>query len=193
MGKAKDTFSPPLSVNKLLLHTCCAPCACAIIEKLLDIGIKPTIFYFNPNIHPKDEYLHRKDECLRYAQKLGLEQIDGDYDHKNWLECVRGFENEPERSSRCQLCFNMRLLESAKLAKQLSIELFTTTLASSRWKNLEQITRAGELAESATGVHFWAQNWRKGGLQQRRNELLKANNFYNQQFCGCEFSTRKDK
>ncbi len=188
MPKTKETFTPPLAVRKILLHSCCAPCSAAIIETLLKMEITPTIFYYNPNIFPLEEYKLRKCECSRFAQELGLTQIDGDYNHRAWLDTMRGRESEPERGERCQLCFNVRLLETAKKAKEIGFELFTTTLASSRWKSLEQINAAGEFAQKQTGVMFWAQNWRKGGLQQRRNELLKEYNFYNQQYCGCEFS-----
>jgi predicted adenine nucleotide alpha hydrolase (AANH) superfamily ATPase len=113
------------------------------------------------------------------------------YDHEKWLEAVRGLEDEPERGRRCLQCFRYRLLRSAERARELGIETFTTSLASSRWKNLDQINQAGLIAEQAVeGVKFWAQNWRKGGLYERRNQLLKEYRFYNQQYCGCEFSMR---
>ena len=132
--------------------------------------------------------------------------------HAEWLEAMRGLENEPERGSRCARCFYYRMLAAAKKAQGLGIPYFATTLASSRWKNLEQINAAGEKAAedvrcemsdvgcemSDVGcqmldVHFWAQNWRKDGLQERRNTLLKEYAFYNQQYCGCEFSMRSTK
>jgi predicted adenine nucleotide alpha hydrolase (AANH) superfamily ATPase len=98
-------------------------------------------------------------------------------------------EHEPERGQRCERCFTLRLTAAARKAQQLGIQHFATTLASSRWKSLEQIERAGLAAEKTVpGTAFWAQNWRKGGLQERRNQLLKEYAFYNQQYCGCEFS-----
>ena len=154
-------------------------------------GIHPTIFYFNPNIWPREEYEIRKNESKRHAESLGIRWIDGDYDHDSWCQHMKGLEQEPERGSRCQACFTLRLMAAARTAQELGIPYFATTLASSRWKSLEQIERAGLLAEQAVGgVTFWAQNWRKGGLQERRNQLLKENQFYNQQYCGCEFSAR---
>jgi predicted adenine nucleotide alpha hydrolase (AANH) superfamily ATPase len=100
-------------------------------------------------------------------------------------------EGEPERGSRCLQCFSYRLKATALQAKELGLVYFTTTLASSRWKSLEQITEAGLRAQTTVeGTVFWAQNWRKGGLQERRNQLLREYNFYNQQYCGCEFSQR---
>lgn len=175
----------------MLLHACCAPCSSAIVEWMLQHEVRPTIFYYNPNIYPLEEYEIRKTESKRHAESLGVEWIDGDYNHEQWLEGVCGLEQEPERGRRCELCFTLRLTVAAQEARKRGFTYFTTTLASSRWKSLEQIERAGHLAEQAVeGTHFWAQNWRKGGLYERRNQLLKEYQFYNQQYCGCEFSFR---
>lgn len=179
-------------MQKLLLHTCCAPCSAAIIEWLLENGIRPVLYYFNPNIYPFEEYNIRKAECTSYAQSLGLEIIDGDYGHDNWLKEVCGLENEPERGRRCLQCFRMRMLATAGMAYERGFERFATTLASSRWKSLEQIAEAGNWAAAKyEGVEFWEKNWRKGGLSERRRILLAENGFYNQQYCGCEFSMRQ--
>ena len=186
----------------VLLHTCCAPCSSAIIEAMVSNGITPVIYYCNPNIYPYEEYEIRKNECTRYAQALGLEIVDADYDHENWLEAVKGMENEPERGGRCLKCFKLRLLRTALYAKERGIRVITTTLASSRWKSLDQINEAGSWAvgqvEDKTippddrSVIWWDRNWRKGGLQERRLQILKEYDFYNQLYCGCEFSMRKD-
>ncbi len=178
--------------KRVMLHACCAPCSSAIVEWLLAHGITPIIYYYNPNIYPEEEYLTRKNESKRHAESLGIRWIDDDYNHENWCCAVKGLESEPERGKRCEMCFRYRLLATAKMAKAQGIAWFATTLASSRWKNLEQINAAGIwAAEQVGGVSFWAQNWRKDGLQERRNELLKAYNFYNQLYCGCEFSMPK--
>ena len=188
----KNVFGKPEDCNQVLLHACCAPCSSAIVEWMLANGVRPTIFYYNPNIFPREEYEIRKNESQRHAESLRLRWIDGDYDHESWLGDVCGLEGEPERGRRCELCFTLRLTRAAKEAKALGIKYFTTTLASSRWKSLEQIERAGHLAEQAVdGTVFWAQNWRKGGLYERRNQLLREFAFYNQQYCGCEFSMRQ--
>ena len=236
---------------KLLLHTCCAPCSGAIIETLLKEGIKPVIYYCNPNIYPFEEYEKRKTECRRYAEECGLEMVDADYNHGVWLQCVSGLEHEPERGARCTECFRHRLLSSAQYAVHHGFDTLATTLASSRWKNLDQVNAAGRwavekanaeaaswrklddsrvplpqvdelgnilktseelLAESrqqgaatvpagapvgaspavsavpSVRLVWWDRNWRKGGLQERRNEIIKEQNFYNQKWCGCEFS-----
>ncbi len=156
---------------------------------MLQNGIRPVLYYCNPNIYPAEEYLIRKRECTRYALELGLEIIDEDYDHTAWRCAIHGHEGEPERGSRCLHCFRLRLLSAAKKCKALGLDTFTTTLASSRWKSLEQIAQAGHWAAEQVGdVRFDGRNWRKGGLQQRRNELLRQHGFYNQVYCGCEYS-----
>jgi predicted adenine nucleotide alpha hydrolase (AANH) superfamily ATPase len=198
----------------VLLHTCCAPCSSAIIEAMMSSGITPVIYYCNPNIYPREEYEIRKNECTRYAEALGLEIVDADYDHENWLEAMKGLEDEPERGGRCLKCFKLRLLRTAEYASQRGIKVITTTLASSRWKSLDQINEAGQWAVSRANdalgavdasrlgvnnippedgqVIWWDHNWRKGGLQERRLQILKEYDFYNQLYCGCEFSMRKD-
>ena len=190
----------------VLLHTCCAPCSSAIIEAMMQNGITPVIYYCNPNIYPLEEYEIRKNECTRYARSLGLEIIDADYDHDNWLDAVRGLEDEPERGGRCLKCFELRLLRTAEYARSRGIKVITTTLASSRWKSLDQINEAGQWACSQAAspenevkasppeneVIWWGHNWKKGGLQERRLQIIKEYEFYNQQYCGCEFSMRKD-
>lgn len=187
----KNAFGKPEDCNAVLLHACCAPCSSAIVEWLMANGVRPTIYYYNPNIWPREEYEIRKEESKRHAASLGIQWIDDDYNHEVWLQGVCGLEGEPERGRRCEQCFTLRLMATARKAKELGIRYFATTLASSRWKSLEQIERAGHIAEQTVGdVVFWAQNWRKGGLQERRNQLLKEYGFYNQQYCGCEFSAR---
>jgi len=179
---------------KLLLHTCCAPCSAAIIEYLIAQDVNPVLYYFNPNIYPQSEYEKRKNECTRYAQSLGLEIIDGDYDHEGWLQTIEGLENEPERGKRCLSCFKMRLLATARTAHEKGLDTFATTLGSSRWKDLKQIAEAGHWAAAQfPGIGFWAKNWRKEGLSDRRSILLQTNSFYNQKYCGCEFSMLKTK
>ena len=193
MKKKRSSIEIPEGVHEVLLHACCAPCSSAIVEWMMAHEVRPTIFYYNPNIFPREEYEIRKNESKRHADSLGIKWIDGDYDHEKWLGEVKGLENEPERGSRCLRCFRLRLVATALQARQLGLSYFTTTLASSRWKSIEQITQAGLEAQSLVpDTIFWAQNWRKGGLSDRRNQLLKEYGFYNQQYCGCEFSMRKD-
>ena len=188
----RPAIQVPEGLHEVLLHACCAPCSSAIVEWLMQHDVRPTIFYYNPNIFPLEEYEIRKNESKRHAESLGIPWIDGDYDHSQWLQDVCGLEGEPERGRRCQQCFVLRLTATARKAQELGIPYFATTLASSRWKSLEQINQAGRIAEQAVNgqCRFWPQNWRKGGLQERRNQLLKEYGFYNQQYCGCEFSAK---
>lgn len=191
--KKKKEWEIPEGVDKVLLHTCCAPCSSAIIEWLVAHGVRPTVYYCNPNIYPEEEYRIRKDECSRYARSLGLDIVDADYDHEAWRSCVAGLEGEPERGGRCLQCFKMRLLDTARYAHEHGFRVITTTLASSRWKSLDQINEAGRFAVAAyPDVIWWDQNWRKGGLNERRAAIIREYGFYNQQYCGCEFSMRKD-
>lgn len=195
-------------MKEVLLHCCCAPCSAAIIEWMLANETRPTLYYCNPNIYPEAEYLKRKAELTRHAEGLGLRVLDDETGggwtgwetyHAGWLRDVSGLETEPERGRRCLVCFRHRLLRAARVAAREGIGTFTTTLASSRWKSLAQITQAGQWAadtvnaenaatEGAPRVTFDARNWRKGGLQERRAALLRECGFYNQLYCGCEYS-----
>lgn len=200
--KGKQDIMVPMGETTVLLHTCCAPCSSAIIECLLNHGITPVIYYCNPNIYPAEEYEIRKSECTRYARSLGLEIIDDDYDHGSWLEAVKGLESEPERGGRCLKCFKYRLYRTAQYALDRGIKVITTTLASSRWKSLDQINEAGgwavgkvlaERKAQPDDLVWWDRNWRKGGLQERRLQIIREYDFYNQLYCGCEFSMRNAK
>lgn len=185
-------LDPPHGETRVLLHSCCAPCSSAIIECMLANGIRPTVFYYNPNIFPRDEYEIRKAEAIRFVTSQGLDFVDADYDYSLWRRHIQGLEHEPERGNRCLACFTLRLTETARYAAEHGFKVFTTTLASSRWKRLDQINEAGKRAmETYPGTEFWEQNWRKGGLQERRNRLLAEYRFYNQTYCGCEFSRER--
>lgn len=180
--------------KKVLLHACCAPCSGAVLERLLQEGYEPVVFWSNSNITPREEYDHRENELLRYAKSLGVPVVEDDYDHAAWLGCVKGLEGEPERGGRCLECFKSRLLRAAEYAAANGFPILATTLASSRWKSLEQVDEAGEWAcGQVEGVQWWPRNWRKGGLQERRAQIIKEQGFYNQDFCGCEFSRTREE
>ncbi len=282
--------------GRILLHSCCAPCSGAVLECLIQNGLDVTVFFSNSNIVPRDEYELRKAELMRYCDALGVECVDDDYDHEAWLDGVRGLENEPERGARCSRCFRLRLYRAASYAAGHGFALLATTLASSRWKDIDQVNAAGEWACAAVAmelklsssspaiqsgpasvptssafqssplpesvlpsaafsslpspeppaflsqidlsealprsavfssisppepmpslsepltapssvlpseellsvppaspvrpVMFWPMNWRKGGLQTRRSEIIREQAFYNQLYCGCEFAMR---
>ena len=220
------TVEAPGGARDILLHACCAPCSGAVLECLRDSGIRPVVFFSNSNIAPREEYELRLSELRRYGDVMGVEVVADEYDHDAWLAAVRGLEREPERGARCAACFRFRLARAARYAASRGLSVVATTLASSRWKDLDQVNAAGldacgrvdpcktvathglvnggdplrssggdERSEvlqgsspAAAEVVFWAQNWRKGGLQPRRNEIIREQGFYNQTWCGCEFS-----
>lgn len=164
----------PNGENRVLLHSCCAPCSSAIIECMLANGIRPTVFYCNPNIYPQEEYEIRKQEAIRFVTSQNLDFIDADYDYDHWRNAMSGLENEPERGSRCLKCFTLRLTETARYASEHNFQIFTTTLASSRWKNLEQINEAGRRAASFyPGTIFGNKTGGKAGCKTAATSFLK--------------------
>lgn len=179
--------------GRVLLHSCCAPCTGAVLECLLHNDIRPVVFFSNANIIPKDEYDLRREELARYCDALGVQWVDDEWDHEDWLlQVAGGRENEPERGVRCLECFRYRLLRAARYAASEGFSCLCTTLASSRWKSINQVDAAGIWAAGQVeGVTWWGQDWRKGGLQPRRSEIIREQGFYNQQWCGCEFSHKQ--
>ena len=181
----------PNGATKILLHSCCAPCEGEVLETLLHSGIQPTVFFYNPNIHPKKEYEIRKQEDMRFCEKLNVEYVDLDYDPINWFERVKGLEWEPERGSRCTQCFDMRFERTALYAHENNFEVISSSLGISRWKNMKQINGSGERAASRySNVTYWTYNWRKSGGSQRMIEISKRESFYQQEYCGCVYSLR---
>tara|TARA_Y100000817_G_scaffold197967_1_gene154925 strand:- start:677 stop:1345 length:669 start_codon:yes stop_codon:yes gene_type:complete len=181
----------PNKEKKLLLHSCCAPCAGEIMEAVAASGIETTIYFYNPNIHPKEEYEIRKDENIRFAEKLGFHFIDADYDKDNWFDRVKGLEDEPERGERCTVCFDMRFERTALYAYENNFKIFATTLGISRWKDLDQINNSGlRAANRYNSLGFWDFNWRKQGGSSRMLEISKKEKFYKQEYCGCVYSLR---
>lgn len=177
--------------NKVLMHSCCAPCAGDLMLRMKESGINVTIFFYNPNIHPKKEYEIRKNENIKYAKKLGIDFIDVDYDVQNWFKRAKGLENEPERGIRCTKCFDMRFERTALYAYEHGFSLITSSLGISRWKNMSQINDCGlRAAKNYDGINYWTYNWRKEGGAQRMYDIAKEENFYKQEYCGCIFSLR---
>ena len=188
---SRPKLEMPNKESKLLLHSCCAPCAGEIMEAVAASGIDTTIYFYNPNIHPKEEYEIRKDENIRFAEKLGFDFIDADYDKDNWFERIKGLENEPERGKRCTVCFDMRFERTALYAHENNFKIFATTLGISRWKDLEQINNSGlKAAKRYNSLDFWDFNWRKQGGSSRMLEISKKEKFYKQEYCGCVYSLR---
>jgi predicted adenine nucleotide alpha hydrolase (AANH) superfamily ATPase len=181
----------PNKAKKLLLHSCCAPCSGEVMERLLESGIDYTIFFYNPNIHPREEYEIRKDENIRFAQQHNISFVDGDYDRDEWFRRAKGMEHEPERGIRCTMCFDMRFERTALYAHEHGFAVFTSSLGISRWKNMDQINDCGIRAASHyPEMTYWTFNWRKEGGSQRMIEISKREAFYQQEYCGCVYSLR---
>ncbi|HCK7401296.1 TPA: epoxyqueuosine reductase QueH, partial [Acinetobacter baumannii] len=177
--------------NKLLLHSCCAPCSGEVMESLIESNINFSIFFYNPNIHPVKEYLIRKEENIRFAEKHNIPFIDADYDTDNWFARAKGMENEPERGIRCTMCFDMRFERTALYAYENGFSLISSSLGISRWKNMEQINDCGIRAASHyPDIQYWDYNWRKNGGSNRMIEISKREEFYQQEYCGCVYSLR---
>ena len=190
-GFKRPKLQTPNGEKKLLMHSCCAPCAGEIMEALVASDIETTIFFYNPNIHPQEEYLLRKEENIRFAQKLGMPFIDADYDKDNWFDRIKGQENEPERGVRCTTCFDMRFERTAQYAQAHGFDLISSTLGISRWKDMGQINGCGTRAANPyPNVTYWDFNWRKKGGSSRMLELSKREAFYQQEYCGCVYSLR---
>jgi len=181
----------PNGKNKVLLHSCCAPCSGEVMEAMLASGIDFTIFFYNPNIHPQKEYELRKNENIRFAQKFDISLVDADYDRDNWFARAKGMENEPERGVRCTMCFDMRFERTALYAHEHGFPIITSSLGISRWKNMQQINDCGfRAAARYPELIYWDYNWRKQGGSARMIEISKREEFYQQEYCGCAYSLR---
>ncbi|MCA9407324.1 MAG: epoxyqueuosine reductase QueH [Candidatus Omnitrophica bacterium] len=184
-------LTPPNNSQNVLMHSCCAPCAGEIMEAMVESGINLTIYFYNPNIHPREEYEIRKQENIRFAKAMNIPFIDADYDRDNWFKRVKGLEWEPERGKRCSMCFDMRFERTALFAYENNFQVITSSLGLSRWKDMDQINESGLRAASRyPSMIYWTYNWRKGGGSQRMYEIAKRENFYKQEYCGCVYSLR---
>ncbi len=161
------------------------------MEAMRASGIDYTLFFYNPNIHPRKEYLLRKEENIAFAEKCHIPFVDGDYDTENWFARAKGLEWEPERGARCTMCFDIRFERTAHYAHEHGFAVITSSLGISRWKNLAQINACGERAAAKyPDMRYWTFNWRKGGGSQRMIEISKRERFYMQEYCGCVYSLR---
>lgn len=190
-SKAEPPLVLPNKAEQLLLHSCCAPCAGAIMERLVKENIKFTLYFYNPNIHPEKEYEIRKEENIRFAEELGIPFVDADYDRDEWFKRAAGMEHEPERGIRCTMCFDMRFARTALYAYENGFSVISSTLGISRWKDMTQINQSGERAAALyPDLVYWTFNWRKKGGSQRMITLAKEQRFYQQEYCGCIYSLR---
>ena len=182
-----DCQDPPV----LLLHSCCAPCSSYVISYLSDY-FKITVFYFNPNITDRSEYLRRVREQKKfiesYETKYPVDFIEGDYNPELFLQMSKGLEHVPEGSIRCDKCYRMRIEESARMAKEISADYFTTTLTISPQKFSPLLNSIGDTIGKAYGVRYLFSDFKKKDGYKKSVEFSKKYGLYRQDYCGCDFS-----
>ena len=173
---------------KLLLHSCCGPCSSAVLERLC-AHFQVTLLYYNPNIEPEAEYLHRLSEQKRLLELTGnAEWMECGYDHEAFEAFAPAMAEEPEGGKRCLACFALRLNETARRAKEGGFEYFTTTLSVSPHKNAEVINRIGQEAGEKAGVKYLFADFKKQNGYLRSLELSRQYGLYRQNYCGCRYS-----
>ncbi len=173
----------------LLLHSCCAPCSTAVIEKLKQY-FELTVFFYNPNMDTEEEYNLRLTEQKRLCEMQGIKVIEIGYNSDAYNLAVVGLENEKEGGSRCWKCFELRLKKTAEIAKAKGLEFFTTTLTVSPLKNANKLNEIGFMVEKTYGVKFLPSDFKKHNGYLRSIELSKEYNLYRQNYCGCKYSKR---
>jgi len=170
---------------KLLLHSCCAPCSSAVIERIKDI-FDLTVYYYNPNIDTDEEYQKRRQEQIALCNKLGVAVISEEHDARDFLTAVKGFEDQIEGGARCDICFYLRLKKTAEKAEEIGAKYFMTTLTVSPKKNAKKVNDAGERASGK--VEYIPSDFKKKEGYKRSIELSKRYGLYRQNYCGCKFS-----
>jgi len=173
----------------MLVHICCSVDSHYFLQKLQDDypDEKLTGFFYDPNIHPYSEYYLRLLDVKRSCKMLSIDLIEGEYDFENWLEAVRGLEHEPEKGSRCAVCFDRRFEISAQQASEMGEKTFTSTLLTSPKKSLKQLQTAGDFLAEKHGISFVAPDYRKASGTQEQNILAKEDALYRQDYCGCMY------
>lgn len=184
------------NVPSLLLHSCCAPCSSYVIEYLSNY-FSITLFYYNPNIAPEEEYRFRSSEQKRLISemktKYPVTYIDEDYDSSLFYSTVKGLEKEPEGGKRCEKCFELRLGRTAELAKEKNFDYFATTLTISPLKNAQLINSIGIELSKKYDVKWLPSDFKKKGGYKRSIELSAEYGLYRQNYCGCVFSKNERK
>lgn len=178
-------------IPTLLLHSCCAPCSSYCLEYLSNF-FKITIFYYNPNITEQDEYLKRVAEQQRLIKELPckyeIKFLEGNYNPNLFLNLAKGLENEPEKGKRCFKCYELRMRETALIAKKNNFDYFATTLTLSPYKNANKVNEIGEKLEKEINVKYLYSDFKKKNGYKRSIELSKIYNLYRQDYCGCVYS-----
>lgn len=178
--------------ERMLLHVCCAPCSPHVVSKLRE-EYDVTLYFYNPNIHPKAEYEARLEELRAWCRAAGLDLIVGEYDVKRWFSATHGLEHEPEKGARCEVCFDLRLGRTAYVAAHEGYDLFGTVLTVSPHKESVVVNRVGRRHEELSGVPFLEADWKKKEGAKLTNLLARDLGFYRQDYCGCVYSLRDRK
>ena len=181
-----------LDGNRLLLHSCCAPCSSSVIERLKNV-FSLTIIYYNPNIEPLEEYLKRKTEQLRLLKILAIPYLDIDYLNEEFKTKIKGDEKEPENGKRCLKCYELRLEKTAMLAKSEGFNYFGTTLTVSPHKKAPIINEIGLNIAEKYQVKYLVSDFKKEAGYQKSIELAKKYHLYRQDYCGCRYSKGAEK
>ncbi len=173
---------------KLLLHSCCGPCSTTCISFLADY-FDITVFYYNPNIEPEEEYYKRKAEQLKFLKEFEKEIsfLDCSYANEDFEKAVKGLENEKEGGKRCSICFYLRLKKTALVAKEKGFDYFGTTLTVSPHKNSLVINKIGEQISKEVGIPFLYSDFKKNDGYKKSIELSKKYDLYRQNYCGCNY------
>jgi hypothetical protein len=177
---------------KLLLHICCAPCA-GLISRQLKEKFAVTVYFDNSNIYPEAEFQKRAQEAEKFFKAEGVEFVLTDWQHADWLKLVRGLEQEPEKGRRCQLCYDHRLRQAAQYSQEHGFDYFTTSLSISPYKDQQIIFDLSQKIGRDYGIKFLDWNFRTDNGYQKSVEFSRANSFYRQKYCGCEFSLKSGK
>ncbi|MBQ3695609.1 MAG: epoxyqueuosine reductase QueH [Alphaproteobacteria bacterium] len=173
-------------MDKLLLLSCCAPCSVGVIKELAEKGQNFAVMFFNPNIQSKEEYQRRLQENKRVCKDLKVPFIEGKYVPELWQQATKGLENEPEKGKRCDECFYFRLKTGAEYAKKNGFTRISSVFGISRFKDFDQVCRAGKKVEAEFGIPYDTTNWRKNGGLEKAEKLGKQYNLYRQSYCGCK-------
>jgi len=177
-------------VRKMLLHCCCAPCACYPLQFVKLLNYQITAYFYNPNITDAAEYKKRLDEFVRYCDKYGFKYIIEDYNNSEFYSAVKGLEDCPEKGERCKKCFELRLTRTAQKTKELGMDCFTTTITISPHKDSAVVFEAAQSAAKECGAEFAEFDFKKNNGFKVSREIVKFNNIYTQNYCGCEYSKR---
>lgn len=177
-------------MQKFLLHACCAPCSIAIIDELKS-KFDLTVFFYNPNIHPEEEYLKRKAEVVRICKEWNVRMVDMDYDADEWHRKAAGWLNDAEEGgARCVFCFRFRLAKAAEYAGKNGFAYYGSSLTSGRNKKAEVINPIGKIFAKNCKIKFYDVDWKKDGRQERGRMMVEERGIYRQNYCGCVYSKK---